>query len=124
MLNTLASFYVPPETHTLDSDLPDDLARVNVDAEKLQQALTNIFSNALKYSPGGGAIHVRSVRKNDIGHPMVGIQVMDQGIGMNPEQMLHIFDRFYRADGSGPIPGQSWDASGQGDHGTSMVRWR
>ncbi|MBK6744219.1 MAG: PAS domain S-box protein [Hydrogenophilales bacterium] len=105
VLNTLASFYVPPETHTLDSDLPHDLTKVNVDAEKLQQALTNIFSNALKYSPGGGAIHVRSVRKNDIGHPMVGIQVMDQGIGMNPEQMLHIFDRFYRADGSGPIPG-------------------
>lgn len=102
---TLGSFFVPHETHRLSVDLPDSLAQVNIDAEKFQQALMNVLGNALKYSPEGGEIRVGMVRRSHNGKEYVGIAVRDEGIGMTPEQMARMFDRFYRADNSGAIPG-------------------
>src|SRR5262249_19591343 len=52
--------------------------------------------NAVKYSPSGGTISVRSRLLPDC----VEISVQDQGIGMTPEQQEHLFEKFYRADGS------------------------
>lgn len=101
VLNALGAFYVPPESHSLDVDLPSRLPTVNIDAEKIHQALTNVLGNALKYSPAGGAILVRAVERGG----QVGVAVEDQGIGMTPEQMARMFERFYRADTSGAIPG-------------------
>lgn len=105
LLNTLGSFFVPQESHHLAADLPDALPAVNIDADKFQQALVNVLGNALKYSPGGGEIRVAAVRRNSGGRDYVGVAVRDQGIGMTPEQMARMFDRFYRADTSGAIPG-------------------
>ncbi|MFA5082007.1 MAG: PAS domain S-box protein [Hydrogenophilaceae bacterium] len=105
VLNTLATFYVPHETHSLDVDLPGNLAMVNIDADKFHQALINVLGNALKYSPDGGVILVRSTERNEADQKQIGIVIEDQGIGMTPEQMGHMFDRFYRADTSGAIPG-------------------
>lgn len=105
VMNSLGTFYVPHETHNLEIDLPADLPTVHVDADKFHQALINVLSNALKYSPDGGTIQVRSTRQREDGKDYVGIIVEDEGIGMTPEQMAHIFDRFYRADTSGAIPG-------------------
>lgn len=80
---------------------------VNADRSKMQQAVLNILSNAYKYSPEGGTVHIGCV--NDpgagAGPARVGIRVRDQGIGMNPEQLERVCERFYRADASGKIPG-------------------
>lgn len=66
------------------------------DPERLMQVLKNIISNAVKYSPQGGAI--------TINFEMMGsalcVSVADQGIGMDPEQKAHLFEKFYRADAS------------------------
>ncbi|MDD5329947.1 MAG: PAS domain S-box protein [Sulfuricella sp.] len=105
VLNAAASLYLPAETHRMEVDLPKDLPLVRVDAEKFRQCLANVLSNALKYSPGGGVIRVSAARRSAKGRDLVGVAVQDQGIGMTPEQMAHIFDRFYRADVSGAIPG-------------------
>ncbi|MDD4881301.1 MAG: PAS domain S-box protein [Gallionellaceae bacterium] len=105
VMNTLASFYVPHETHSLEVELPGKLAMVNLDADKFHQALLNVLGNALKYSPGGGIILVRSSERSEAGRKQVGVVIEDRGIGMTPEQMAHMFDRFYRADTSGAIPG-------------------
>lgn len=105
VLSTLGTFYVPHETHTLDTDLADDLPTVNIDAEKFQQALTNVLGNALKYSPDGGVIEVRSTQRREAERQFIGIVVRDQGIGMTPDQTARMFDRFYRADSTGAIPG-------------------
>lgn len=105
VLNTLGAFYVPPESHSLETDLPRHLPIVNIDADKIHQALTNVLGNALKYSPAGGTILVRAVERSGQAGAYVGIAVEDQGIGMTTEQMAHMFDRFYRADTSGAIPG-------------------
>jgi signal transduction histidine kinase len=80
---------------------------VRVDRNKLRQALGNVMSNAYKYSPEGGAVQVGLVHER--GHEgvpaWVGVQVRDRGMGMSPEQLARVTERFYRADSSGNIPG-------------------
>lgn len=76
------------------------------DDNKARQAILNVLSNAYKYSPSGGAVVVELLSRTQNGDTsQVGIRVQDQGIGMTPEQQARIFERFYRADASGKIPG-------------------
>jgi signal transduction histidine kinase len=79
--------------------------RVLADSGKARHALANVLANAVKYSPGGGNVLVHSVDTELEGRPGVAISVVDHGIGMTPEQVERIFERFYRADPSGSIPG-------------------
>lgn len=82
-----------------------DDAELLVDPEKINRALTNVLSNAFKYSPGGGAIALCTLDGELAGAPAVGVRITDQGIGMTPAQLSRVFERFYRADPSGNIPG-------------------
>lgn len=69
---------------------------VKGDAGKLSQAVTNLISNAIRYTPAGGTITV-GVSAGDI---MANIWVRDTGIGLSPEEAKQVFDRFWRADNS------------------------
>jgi signal transduction histidine kinase len=102
---TVASLLVPDDDRRVTMHLPPQAIRVNVDSEKLSLALTNVLSNAYKYSPGGGDIVLEIVGREQAGQRQVGISVSDHGIGMTPPQLAQMFDRFYRADASGNIPG-------------------
>ncbi|MFD0590798.1 sensor histidine kinase [Paenibacillus sp. GCM10027627] len=68
---------------------------VNGNSNYLQQLLFIFIENAFKYTPSG-YVELSSVRKER----HVGWNIRDTGIGMNPEEIPHIFDRFYRADES------------------------
>ena len=76
-----------------------------LDPEKTLRALTNVLSNAYKYSPAGGEILLHTRAGEHDGRPMVGVTVRDRGIGMTPQECQRVFERFYRADPSGNIPG-------------------
>jgi signal transduction histidine kinase/sensor domain CHASE-containing protein len=79
---------------------------MRADRTKLTQTVTNILSNAYKYSPGGGAVTIELLSEQVGPHvQMLAIRIRDQGIGMTPEQLARVFERFYRADVSGKIPG-------------------
>lgn len=80
---------------------------VHADRKKLIQAITNILSNAYKYSPAGGTVKLDTViAPAGPGMPeRIGIRVIDHGIGMTPEQLARVCERFYRVDTSGKIPG-------------------
>ena len=78
---------------------------VRADRKKLMQAVRNIVSNAYKYSPDGGEVSVSLLQAHPDQPGRLGIRVRDQGLGMSPEQVNRVFDRFYRADTSGQIPG-------------------
>jgi signal transduction histidine kinase len=80
-------------------------APVLADRNKLRQAVGNVLSNAYKYSPGGGSVQGRVLRKLQSGHEMFGIEIVDQGIGMAPDKLARMGERFFRADTSGSIPG-------------------
>lgn len=64
------------------------------DAEKLDKVLFNIISNAFKYTPDGGLIHVSILKNTD----KIEINIADNGIGMNAEEKAHAFDLFYRGN--------------------------
>jgi PAS domain S-box-containing protein len=79
--------------------------QVLIDPEKMQMALSNLLSNAFKYSPQGGDVTLGARVVVEQGKHLVIIEVQDQGIGMKPDQVARAFERFYRADASGNIPG-------------------
>ena len=84
------------QKHDFVLELPDDPLELTIDSGKMEQALENIVSNSIKYSPGGGTIRISGHGEAD----GVLIEVADQGIGMTAEQRRRIFERFYRADTS------------------------
>jgi signal transduction histidine kinase/DNA-binding response OmpR family regulator len=69
---------------------------MDFDPEKLMHIITNLVSNALKYTPGGGRIEVTTGVKDN--GRMFSIRVKDTGIGIEEEHVEHLFDRFYRVE--------------------------
>jgi len=80
----------------LDIQLPEDLPHVMADPARAVQILTNLLVNALRYTPAPGKIELVVSREED----MVAFRVTDTGVGLTPEQLAHIFERFYRVDKS------------------------
>ncbi len=76
--------------------------RAWVDALRLEQVLTNLIDNAIKYAPDGGPITVELSR---LAAHTVRLTVADQGMGIAPEHRAYIFDRFYQAHSNGHIGG-------------------
>ncbi len=72
------------------------------DAEKMRQIITNLFSNALKFTPAHGNIYV-TVSQDEVTAPAekkLVLRIKDTGIGIPENQIAHIFDRFYQLDNS------------------------
>lgn len=106
LLKQVIEGYKVPEGRISPSlSLNDDDSFVRGDRNKLLQSMTNILSNAYKYSPSGGTVVISIARAPDRYPNLVGLSVVDQGIGMSPEQVARVGERFYRADTSGKIPG-------------------
>lgn len=101
--NTVRAFTPPHERPRVRMQVAPNLPMLPVDGAKFNQALGNVLSNAFKYSPQGGEVLVHAW--TDPLHPLLHVSVTDQGIGMTPEQRHRAFERFYRADSSGSIPG-------------------
>jgi signal transduction histidine kinase len=70
---------------------------VSADAVRLQQVGWNILSNAIKFTPRGGSVHVSLTREP----PNAVFRIRDSGEGISPELLPHIFDRYRQEEGSG-----------------------
>lgn len=77
-------------TTRADAQLPP----INVDPDRFGQILSNLLSNALRHTPAGGQVTVSATRRGTSVH----IAVIDNGSGIHPEQLPHVFERFYRGD--------------------------
>ncbi len=105
LCDTVNGLKMPGDDRSVVVSLPSQPVLVHADGGKLRQAFNNVLSNAYKYSPNGGEIRlVLSAEVAEQPH-LCAIQVSDQGIGMSSEQLARVFERFYRADSSGKIPG-------------------
>jgi signal transduction histidine kinase len=90
----------------LDVQTPGDLPLVLADAERVGQVLRNLLDNAIVYTPEGGRVTLSAVAGES-----VKVRVADTGEGIPPEDLPHIFERFYRVD---PSRSRSTGGSGLG----------
>ena len=90
-----ASFQPLAAEHRLELTVaaPSDLS-VRGDNEQLRQVVVILLDNAIRYSPDGGRVHVQARRDGS----SALVTVHDTGIGIGPDELPHVFERFYRAD--------------------------
>jgi PAS domain S-box-containing protein len=81
--------------HTLTVSLPERPARVEADAARLAQVLSNLLNNAAKYTEDGGRIDLIAAQANG----EVTLRVRDNGIGIAPEMLPYVFDMFAQIEG-------------------------
>jgi two-component system phosphate regulon sensor histidine kinase PhoR len=79
---------------TINLDLPGDLPAVYGDPDMIGQVLLNLIDNAINYTQPGGAIQVRA----GVEQGALKVDVQDNGIGITPENLSRLFERFYRVD--------------------------
>ncbi len=73
----------------------------SVDRQRLEQAITNLVSNAIKYSPEGGPVLIRARQASS----ELWIEVVDKGVGVPKDEIRRLGERFFRASTAGGIPG-------------------
>ena len=108
LLNGVVAAFKAPADRSVPYVLSDAERRwVTADRSKLTQAILNVLSNAYKYSAVGTPVEIALTHESGQGGDpgRIGIRIRDQGMGMTPEQLGRVFERFYRADTSGRIPG-------------------
>jgi signal transduction histidine kinase len=80
------------DIHHLVVDFPTKFPIIEGDPHWIRQVFRNILDNAVKYSPEGGLIII----KGDVRHQDVVISIADQGIGISPEDLIPLFEKYFR----------------------------
>lgn len=86
-------FRTQTQIHTIEVSFPKDFPVILGDEGRLEQVLSNLVSNAIKYSPEGGEINIGGQVRSE----QVILCVSDPGPGISAEDIPHVFDRFYRS---------------------------
>jgi two-component system OmpR family sensor kinase len=110
--STVENLSLAAEAHevTLIAQIPDDLCPVRVDPDRVAQILRNLLVNALRHTPSEGTVEVTASQTAT----EVQVAIADTGEGIAPENLAHIFDRFWRADRSRARDSQWAGGSGLG----------
>jgi signal transduction histidine kinase len=82
----------------LHVEVPGDLPNIRADHTRMVQVLTNLVSNAHKYTPEGGEITIRAELADGEQGDMLHVSVQDTGIGMSPEELEQTFTKFFRSE--------------------------
>ncbi|MBC8512150.1 MAG: HAMP domain-containing histidine kinase [Dehalococcoidia bacterium] len=80
----------------------EPLPPVNGDIDRLEQVFSNLLDNAFKHTPAGGKVSIAARQHSP---NFIEVAVLDTGPGIPPEQLPHVFERFYRVDASGTKTG-------------------
>ena len=83
--------------HEIEKLIPSDIPLIEGDLDYLEEVFVNVIDNSVKFTPESGKISI-SVTLQD--NNKIHIQISDNGIGISEENLPHIFNRFYQADGS------------------------
>jgi two-component system sensor histidine kinase KdpD len=79
--------------HRVEIELAPDLPMLELDAVLFEQVLFNLFDNAAKYAAQGTTVRIQGWREGS----SIALQILDEGNGIPPDELEHIFDKFYRA---------------------------
>jgi PAS domain S-box-containing protein len=90
---------VQARKHSLTIDLPSHSLHVQADQARLAQVISNLLNNSARYTPEGGEISL-TIRQQD---RQVVLAVRDNGIGIPPEMLAHVFDMFTQVNGALPV---------------------
>lgn len=101
LLDVIDTFQHTEGTHEIVKDIPEKPVIIEGDHQRLEQALINLISNAIKYSPKADRIKVTL----EVEDGLATVRIQDYGIGLTPQQQQKIFSRFYRAEGLQGISG-------------------
>jgi len=82
------------QKHRFMVDFPDQFPIVDADPHRVEQVLRNLIDNAVKYSPEGGLVIIRGAARKD----EIVISVADQGVGIAPEHLNRLFEKFFRIE--------------------------
>ncbi|MFC8363629.1 ATP-binding protein [Streptomyces griseorubiginosus] len=96
VVDTISDARAAGMDHSWRLDLPDEPALVSGDAARLQQVLINLLGNARKHTPEGTTVTARVQRRG----PWMCVEVEDNGQGIPPDLLPHVFERFARGDSS------------------------
>jgi signal transduction histidine kinase len=80
----------------IELEVDEQMPPVRADPDRVRQVMANLLSNARKYSPAGGTVHVFASEADG----QVIISVKDEGLGLPPEAQTHLFEKFFRIDNS------------------------
>ncbi len=113
----MASFRPQAEAETIELmvEVPDDLPLIEMDPIRIREVLVNLLTNALRHTSNGGNVTIRGLI--DDGYAQITVE--DTGSGIAPEDLDHIFDRFYKA---GPAPSSNPDHASPGASTPSPAR--
>ena len=96
LIHETYSAYAEDYQQTFIYDVPDALPQVLGNPDRTQQVLVALLDNAFKYSSDGGTVTLHVALEDDV----LRVTVRDTGIGISPQDLPHVFDRFYKADKS------------------------
>ena len=96
LIHETYSAYAEDYQQTFIYDVPDTLPQVLGNPDRTQQVLVALLDNAFKYSSDGGTVTLHVHQEENL----LRVTVRDTGIGISPEDLPHVFDRFYKADKS------------------------
>ena len=95
--------------HRIVVDTPPDFPILDADPHRIKQVVRNLLDNAIKYSPTGGLVVLRA----EVSEVEVTVSVSDQGVGISPQDMIPLFDKYFRPVTGGVSCGRyGWTSGG------------
>lgn len=101
LCDVIETFEYNSTSHKMICNIPGETIWVQADKQRIEQAMTNIITNAIKYSPKANVVYI-SLEETDAD---ITVKVKDEGIGLTEQQKQQVFSRFFRAEGTHSISG-------------------
>jgi len=99
------AYAAAPKGVGLKAEIPEGLPKAIIDESQVMRAVTNLLQNAVNYTRPGGSVTLGARTMHEGGREYIAVTVADTGIGISPEDLGHIFEKYYRSPKTAGIKG-------------------